>query len=63
MFYLSDWIGCYTYGALLANFHPDVPLHPEVKVNICIQVSSINGHNPSYMNDLLVLNSDIKRSE
>ena len=35
-------------------------LHVEVKVNICIQVHNrINGHSPSYTNDLLVLNSDI----
>ena len=37
-----------------------LPLHVEVKVNICIQVHNrINGHSPSYTNDLLVLNSDI----
>ena len=37
-----------------------LPLHVEVKVNICIQVHSrINGHSPSFTNDLLVLNSDI----
>ena len=36
-----------------------LPLHVEVKVNICIQVHNrINGHSPSYTNDLLVLNSD-----
>ena len=30
-----------------------------MKVNICIQVHNrINGHSPSYTNDLLVLNSD-----
>ena len=37
-----------------------LPLHLEVKVNICIQVyKRINRQSPSYMNDLLVLNSDI----
>ena len=30
-----------------------LPLHLEVKVNICIQVKKpINGHSPSYINDL-----------
>ena len=37
-----------------------LPLHLEVKVNICVQVyKRINGQSPSYMNDLLVLNSGI----
>ena len=31
-----------------------------MKVNICIHVHKrINGHSPSYINDLLVLNSNI----
>ena len=37
-----------------------LPLHLEVKVVNCIQVyKRINGQNPSYINDLLVLNSAI----
>ena len=37
-----------------------LPLHLEVKVNICVQVHKrINGRSPGYMSDLLVLNSDI----
>ena len=37
-----------------------LPLHLEVKVNICVQVHKrINVRSPGYMSDLLVLNSDI----
>lgn len=38
-----------------------LPLHLEMKVNICIQGYKhiINGHSPSYMNNFLVLNLDI----
>ena len=37
-----------------------LPLHLEVKVNICVQVHKrINVCSPGYMGDLLVLNSDI----
>ena len=37
-----------------------LPLHIEVKVNICFQVHKrINVRSPGYMSDLLVLNSDI----
>ena len=38
-----------------------LPLHLEVKVNICVQEvhKRINVRSPGYMSDLLVLNSDI----
>ena len=37
-----------------------LPVHLEVKINILIQVyKRINGQSPSYMNDLLVPNSEI----
>ena len=37
-----------------------LPLHLEVKVNICVQVHKrSNVRSPGYMSDLLVLNSDI----
>ena len=37
-----------------------LPLHLEVKVNICVQVHKrINGRSPGSMSDLLVLNSHI----